>query len=250
VGIVGTGLIGTSIGLKAAALGAEVLGCDADAEAAEQALAAGGIRRIVTLDEIYARSETIVFATPARATAALLGAIDRRAQPRAQLLIDVSSVKAPIVRSAAGLRNFVATHPMAGSESSGAAAARPDLFAGKPWLYVGAADSRAGAAAVAFIRAMDALPVAVEAERHDAIVAATSHLPQLVAWLFAEMLSAYSSSDAEEFRGPAARELMRLSRSNPSIWSDVFALNAANLGAQARVLAEKLTAAAESLERG
>jgi len=115
--VVGTGLIGASVGL-AARPAFEVTGYDADASAAREALAAGALdSAAASLDEALAGAEVVVLATPVAATVALLEAL--RPLPEATLVTDTASVKGPVAAAGRGVPAFVAGHPIAGSERSG-----------------------------------------------------------------------------------------------------------------------------------
>jgi prephenate dehydrogenase len=239
LGIIGTGLIGSSIGLRARENGYAVLGFDTDACAAEEAVRCGAIDAIVI----------------AAHTMGCIAEIERlRAAPpaRAKLIIDVSSVKAPIVAAACGLRNFVPTHPMAGRECSGPSAATRDLFEGRTWIYVPSGDPELDWRAVEFIGGLGATPVEVDGEEHDRIVAFTSHLPQIFANCFAARAKALpchlevskGGGGIEAFIGPVARELMRLSNSSEAMWRDVIAANQRNISRELRAMADALEAAA------
>jgi prephenate dehydrogenase len=186
LGIIGTGLIGGSIGLRARELGLRVIGYDADPQAAEEAVRCGVLDESVPLAQVDERADIIVIGAHINGTIAHLERM-RDAPPRnARLILDIASVKAPIVRAAHGLRNFVATHPMAGRERSGPAAAISDLFEGKTWLYVPTDNSELDVHAATFIREFGATPVPIDAVEHDRTVAFTSHLPQIIATLFAK----------------------------------------------------------------
>lgn len=250
VGIVGTGLIGASIGLRARELKWHVLGHDTDASAGAHALHRGAIDEIVDLEAIYDRSTVVVLAPHLTATLHELERIDRRRAKGASLILDVASVKAPVVRAAEGLENFVASHPMAGAERSGPDAANAALFFERPWLYVPSGNQPLDERARSFIAALGAFPAAVNADEHDATVALTSHLPQMVSNLFAKRLSTHPKRQSiESYCGPAARELLRLSRSNPNMWKDIFESNHDNVAAELRALAQDLLKTADALDR-
>jgi prephenate dehydrogenase len=254
VGIVGTGLIGGSIGMRAREQGRHVIGFDADARAAEEAVRCGAIDEAVSLQQLEQRSDTVVIAAHIGATIEHIERM-RAAQPaNAQLIVDIASVKAPIVRAAHGLPNFVATHPMAGRERSGPSAAVRDLFEGKTWLYVPSGDAELDARAVDFIAAFGATPVPIDADEHDRTVALTSHLPQIFATLFAQRLARNSGAKGgrgiEALMGPTAGELMRLSRSSPAMWRDILSANHEHIERELRALASDLTAVADALSRG
>ncbi len=249
-GIAGTGLIGASIGLRARELGWHVLGYDTNPSASVQALHRGAIDEIVDLEAIYGRSSIVVLAAHLSPTLRELERIDRRRANGPALILDVASVKVPVVRAAEGLENFVASHPMAGAERSGPDAANAALFCGRPWLYVPSRNQLLNERARSFIEALGALPVAVEAQEHDAAVAFTSHLPQMFSNLFANRLNAHPKRQSiESYCGPAARELLRLSRSNPEMWNDIFQANRDNVAAELRALAQDLLETADALDR-
>jgi prephenate dehydrogenase len=239
VGVVGTGLIGASIGLRAGAGDYTVLGYDASEEALAAALDVGAIERSVSRGELLADADIVVLAVPVDATVGEIGALRESPGIRAGLVIDVASVKAPIVLAAHGLANFVGTHPMAGSERSGAATARADLFEGKSWLYVPPGNSALEERARSFIESMGANPSAVDAGDHDRIVALASHLPQLLAFAFARRVRLFGEA-AEPMCGPVARELLRIANSNPSMWGPIFAANRENIEEELRALLAEL----------
>jgi prephenate dehydrogenase len=240
VGIVGTGLIGGSIGLRSRRNGFRVVGYDPSDAALDAALEAGAIDESISRGALLANADTVVIAAPVDATIGEIGAMRESPEVRAGLVIDVASVKTPIAAAAHGLAHFVGTHPMAGSESSGAAAARADLFDGKPWLYVPPGNAILEGHAREFIESMGALPGAVDASEHDRIVALTSHLPQLIAFAFARRVRALGEA-AEPMCGPVARELMRIGDSNPLMWDSIFSANRANIEEELRALFAELS---------
>ncbi|HKU66321.1 MAG TPA: prephenate dehydrogenase/arogenate dehydrogenase family protein [Candidatus Baltobacteraceae bacterium] len=250
LGIIGTGLIGGSIGMHARHRGWRVLGYDAQRSTAEGAVACGAVDEAVQRETIYTDADVIVIAAHIDGTIAELERM-RFTQPRrARLVIDIASVKAPVVRAARGVRNFVATHPMAGRERSGPGAASREVFEGKTWLYVPTGDRELDWRAVEFIGSFAATPVEIEAEEHDRTVAFTSHLPQVLATLFAERLRHRRLSNVEAFMGPTAKELMRLSRSSAAMWHDILDANRVHICRELRAMAQSLNAVAEGLDRG
>ncbi|HEX8807042.1 MAG TPA: prephenate dehydrogenase, partial [Candidatus Aquilonibacter sp.] len=228
LGIIGTGLIGASIGLAAHSRGWEVLGYDRDPAAASGALIGDAIDRVAERAEIYAACSVIAIAAHISGTLEEIAALRKRILPRDQLVIDVSSIKGPIATAAEGIAAFVPTHPMAGGERHGPGAARSDLFEGRSWCYVPTRDEQRTARARAFIEELGAKPVKVDAREHDAIVALTSHLPQLLAYAFAQCVSERSGPNPElmdALCGPAGREFLRLGRSSPQMWDEIFSAN-------------------------
>jgi prephenate dehydrogenase len=228
LGLVGTGLIGASIGLAARARGWDVVGYDPDPSASAGAQRIGAIDEVADRDDLYDRSDVIAIAAQVNATLAEVAALRARELRERQLVIDVASVKGVIADEGARVAAFVPTHPMAGSERQGPDAARADLFEGRTWCYVPTLDERRTARARAFIEELGAKAIAVDAHEHDRIVALTSHLPQLVAYAFTQCVAERAQSDPElvdALCGPAARELLRLGRSSPHMWDEIFAIN-------------------------
>jgi prephenate dehydrogenase len=250
LGIVGTGAIGASIGMRARANGWYVLGCDIDPAALENARRAGAIDAGASRDVLYHDAHVLVLATHLDATLAELESL--RSMPvHARLILDVASVKAAVSIAGRGLPHFVASHPMTGTEREGPLAARADLFEGATWAYVPSRKVDLDERARTFIHSLGARPLAIEATEHDRLVARTSHLPQLVAILFASSLkTAANLALLDALCGPAGRELRRLAHSSFQMWEAILLHNATNVADAARSLAAQLLASAETLERG
>ena len=235
VAIVGRGLIGGSIELRARGLGWKVRWHDpADPESR-------------SFEEAIAKAQTIVVAAPLGATLAIL---ERLAGADARLVIDVASVKVPVAAAGRAVRGFVATHPMAGKERGGVENADAELFVDRPWAYVPSGDAEADPRARDFIAAMGATAFAVDAAAHDRALARTSHLPQLVGYALAASIAELDAGLRESASGPVARELLRIAKSDRALWDEIFAANAGNVAAEARALAGRLAELAASLEAG
>lgn len=215
VTIAGLGLIGGSLGKVLRKAGWRVRFVD-PAVSMEQARAAGAA------DETGERldGELVVLATPADVAIRLLG------MTTAALVTSVSSVIVPL-RRAAGNLNFVGGHPFAGSEQSGLAAARNDLFAGRPWFI-----DRDDPVVRELIAAAGAEPVVVDGEEHDRIMALTSHLPQVLSTALASLLDGIDP----RFIGSGARSTLRLAGSSYDVWQPVLENNDANISAAAQDL--------------
>lgn len=246
IGILGVGAVGGSIGLRARRNGLRVLGADVNDSALTQAFAAGAIDARAGADEMAGQVETYVIAAHLEPTLREIERLRGGAVKGPALIIDVSSVKVPVAQAAAGLRNFVATHPMAGTERSGISAARPDLFEGRPWAYVPSGDRELDERAGSFIETMGAVPFAILADEHDLAVALSSHVPQLVASCYAEIVAS-SDTVARQLRGPVACELLRISGMSFDMWRDVFQANAGNIERPLRFLGRELQRVADAL---
>jgi prephenate dehydrogenase len=223
---VGVGLIGGSVGLAARNAGWDVIGADAP-EVLEEAVTLGAIDRPSTLKEARG-ADLVVLAAPISKLADLVVELP----PTDALVTDVASAKMTVVREAEeqGLR-FVGGHPMAGSQLSGVAHARADLFKGARYFLTptGRTDPEDYREVAQFVRELGAVPTAVDPEKHDLLMAALSHLPHLMAAALLKVASDISP-EALSFAGPSFRDLTRVGASNPELWSDILAENAPALG--------------------
>jgi prephenate dehydrogenase len=248
VGIVGSGLIGASVGLAARAAGFRTLGYDADPGHAARAAALGALDEIAaSAEDAIVRADIVVIAVPVAPAAALLAGFPL--SPRARLVTDVASVKVPVVAAARRVPSFVAGHPIAGSERSGPDAANADLFKRCAWALVPPADPDLMALAEGFVRALGACPFAIDAARHDALVAFTSHLPQVVATALGSALAERLDEPAvAELCGPGMRSMLRLASSRWSVWSSVLDANRDAVAQEVRAFAGILRSVADALD--
>ncbi len=250
IAIVGLGLIGGSLAkaLKRADARLRIAAADLDASALDSALKQGTIDRAGGLDEICAAAEIIVIAVPPPAGPKVLGEIARRAAVDA-VVTDVASVKSHLLETLAALpeafrRGVVPGHPLAGSEYSGFAASRAELFHERNVVLTPTTDTSAAAMATVLDlwRAVGAGVFAMSAARHDRILALTSHLPHLLAFAAADLLPRREpASDVNHYAASGFADFTRLAAGDPRLWGDIFSLNAANLGAALDVLLEDLT---------
>lgn len=241
--ILGTGLIGASVGAGLAQAGWRVAGWDPAASALEGALAMGGIGEVVG-DPGRAAStfDLVVLAAPVRATIASLGELRTTA-----LVTDVASVKTPVVVAAAHLPRFVGGHPMAGRESSGPGAASAAMFRGASWILTEDGCAEADLAAMEeVVEALGAIPVRMAAADHDAAVAAVSHLPQVVASALVNLVA--SRPGTMGLAAGGFRDLTRIALSEPGWWGDVLAENRHSVSRLLRDLGAELEQWAASVE--
>ncbi|TRW44297.1 prephenate dehydrogenase [Georgenia yuyongxinii] len=250
VRVVGTGLLGASLGLALSAAGVEVQLDDASpaAVALGRDLGAG---RPVSPDLPDPR--LIVVATPPDVAGPVVLA-QLRAYPAA-VVTDVASVKARVaehVEAHGGddAARYVGSHPMAGRERSGAAAADADLFAGRPWVIVPSARSTPDAVLAVRSLAVDvgATPVTLGAQEHDDAVALVSHLPQLAASLVAARLRE-APETALALAGQGLRDVTRIAASDPQLWATILVGNAGPVAAALRALRDDVDVTLEALER-
>jgi prephenate dehydrogenase len=250
VHIVGTGLIGTSLGIALRRLGVEVTLADPSPVplAVAQELGAGKAR---SADDAAPR--LVVVACPPE-VAGQVAAQHLQAYPEA-VVTDVASVKAAVLedvrRAGADLTRYVGSHPMAGRERSGAAAAMADLFEGRVWVIADSGSSAPEAMGAVRDLAGDvgASVVLMDAERHDAAVALVSHAPQVVASLMAGRLST-APGGAVDLAGQGLRDVTRIAASDPMLWAAILAGNAAQVGTLLRALREDLDTVLDALDAG
>lgn len=244
VALLGTGLIGGSLGAALRERGHVVVGWDPDAEAAGVALERGLVDETSPdRASAVAGAEVVVLAGPPDAVVTTLADLSTEA-----LVIDVAGVKQPVVAVAAGHR-FVGTHPMAGREHGGPRHASAALFRGATWVVVtDGADPEDVDLVVDLVASTGANPVRMTAARHDAAVAAISHLPQVVAG--ALVAHAADETDRLGLAAGSFRDLTRVALSDPATWAQVLVANAGEVAPQLRELAGRLEAMAAAVDGG
>lgn len=248
--VVGSGLLGASIGLGLGAHGVPVTLHDSSPAALALARDVGAGTIASAADVTPA---LVVVAAPPDVTADLVaGAL--RDHPDA-VVTDVASVKSVILddladRAGLDLRRYVGSHPMAGRERSGAAAASADLFAGRPWVICAhaASDPRAVLAVRSLAVDLGASPVPMDSDEHDRAVALVSHLPQLMATLAAARL-VDAPEEALALAGQGLRDVTRIAASDPRMWSSILTGNAAAVRDTLRGVRDDLDGLLDALER-
>jgi len=234
IAIIGLGLIGGSLARDLAERGARVLGYDADPETLRAALQSHAVHSPMSpsLAEVSA-ADVVVLAVPVAATAHVL--TTARPHLRADTLItDVCSTKRSIEANvtAAGLAaQFVGAHPLAGYHRAGWTASRTGLFRGASVYLCRPPMTPADVidAARRFWEATGGLPVVTSAAAHDELLAHTSHLPQVVAFLLARTLA--QAGIDRSCLGPGGRDSLRLAASPPQLWTGIAIDNAGPLTA-------------------
>jgi prephenate dehydrogenase len=269
--IIGTGLVGASVGLalKANGFEGEVIGWDANADELNKAVEIKAIDRAVTKNEALDPdvADVFVLATP------VLPILDWM-QPLAaglhenQLVTDVGSTKREIAAMASKLFNqpgkarFLPGHPMAGKESGGAALAEATLFNGSTWLFTplfGEHAPHPDALALEtewrkWVVRMGAVMREMDPMRHDEVCAWVSHLPQMLATALAAELQDRFAGDREGMAavqaigGRALREMTRLGASPYSMWRDVAMTNPKAIAETLAAMEQRLAHVRENLK--
>lgn len=233
--VVGLGLIGGSFakGIKQSGLADEVVGVDLDPRSCQRAVELGVVDRCeVELASACVGADVIQLAVPILGMEKLLAALARLDLGGA-VITDVGSAKGNVVRAyrdafGGDLSRFVPGHPIAGSEQSGVEAANAELFKRHKVILTPLAETspQALARVDGLWRALGADVEHMQVERHDEVLAATSHLPHLLAFGLVDSL-AKRSENLEIFRYAAGgfRDFTRIAGSDPVMWHDIFLAN-------------------------
>jgi prephenate dehydrogenase len=238
VAIIGLGLIGGSLARDLHQRGITVLGRDTDRNTEIAALNEGVIHATNGL----ADARCIVIATPVSDSIDTLERIAPHTK-HAELITDTGSTKRRIQAAALQLgigARFVGSHPLAGDHRAVWSAARTGLFAAARVYVCGThqSSSAALAAADSLWRQCGAQPIAMNAGDHDALLAHTSHLPQIISTALALVLDGADVDVAQ--LGPGGRDMVRLAASSPRLWRDVLCDNRDNVVAALQDLQSQL----------
>jgi prephenate dehydrogenase len=264
IAILGTGLLGTSVGLalRAAGFQGSIVGWNRGAEGAQAALSMGAIDSIGTDPlRVACQSQVVLLAVPIFATldymerlAPLLGS--------EHLVTDVGSTKTKITEAAGRLFNtperaaFLPGHPMAGKERGGAALGDANLFRGAVWLFTDDPSWQRSPHSEALVKgwrewvvAMGSKTLDLEPARHDELVAWVSHLPQFVATALSALLEEEvgAAPELKDVGGRALREMTRLGASPYSMWRDIAYTNTEAVEATLVALEQRLAHLRENL---
>ena len=253
VHVIGTGLIGTSVGLALAGE-AEVLLSDVSGDNLRRAVARGAGRAW----DGHERADLALVCAPPAKTASLIADVlvsdlalnvshvasqQSRVQAEVEALVDVRA------------QRMCGGHPLAGRERSGPEAATSRLFLDRPWVVCAGPSTTAEAAqaVVDLAVACGAVPVHASAEEHDAAVALVSHLPQVAASAVAARLDEEANRrdgfDPTRLAGPGVQDTTRIAASDPDLWVEVLTRNAAHVAPLVRALSADLAATADALDR-
>lgn len=259
--VVGTGFMGASIAAaaKAAGLAREVIGVDP--KEAVNAKAMGFVDRVVgSVAEAFNASVTaegssassagsasaassfasgssttsakhaVLLASPVKTYAAIFAELESRADKSSIAWVtDIGSTKNGVIAAAKQLTTlapkFVASHPMAGSEKQGARDANPNLVQGARVLIsrMQASTDDTVDQVESFWLALGAQPSPLPIDDHDALLAAISHLPHVLAYSLAGALAQTSlAGAAQALHGGGLRDTTRIAASSPELWADIF----------------------------
>lgn len=229
IAIIGVGLIGGSfaLALRGSRRNLRVMGVDRDAASLDDALRRGVIEEAVLITAV-ADCDVILIAVPGRQVAAVLAAISPQLGPTT-VVTDTGSTKVDVIAAARAtlgskIGQFVPGHPIAGREHAGVAAATAELFEGKNVVLTPIAENTQQS--VERVRSMwgdcGARVVEMPAATHDAVFAAVSHLPHLLAFaLVDELASRPNAKTLFSFAASGFRDFTRIASSDPEMWIDI-----------------------------
>ncbi|OED42445.1 hypothetical protein AB833_07370 [Chromatiales bacterium (ex Bugula neritina AB1)] len=259
VTIVGVGLIGGSFSLALQAVGADIefTGCGRNEDSLLRAVDLGIVTRYSTsVTEAVAGSDLVFLATPVGAMEAVLAEVAQVASPET-IITDAGSCKQSIIgaarRQLSHMENFVAGHPIAGTEHSGVEAGFATLYRDRRVILTPQSDT--SAQAIETVRQLwiqtGAQVEEMSAERHDKVFAATSHLPHLLAFSLVETL--YRMEQREELLRYAAggfSDFTRIASSDPVMWRDVCLHNSEAVLESMANLREGMDALVDAINAG
>jgi prephenate dehydrogenase len=262
IAIVGLGLIGGSIALAVRDRWPEsrVFGVDSESVLAH-AVGAGAIERGFETIGLVPDVSLIVLAAPVRQNIELLQQIGRGggvlpdAAAHPITITDVGGTKREIVNAARALPPgvaFVGGHPLGGGERGGFAFARPDLFAGRPWIFTPDDNGTAGSVERLSRLAVGlrAKPLIISADEHDRVMAFVSHLPQLAASALMDAVGGAAHAEGLRMAGRGLVDTTRLASSPADVWRDICLTNADSIEQALDCLIQRLTQLRGDLRRG
>ena len=264
ISILGTGLLGTSVGLalRAAAFHGSIVGWNRSPKGAQAALSMGAIDSIAA-DPLQAarESQVVLLAVPIYATLDYMEKLSGVLGSE-HLVTDVGSTKGQITEAAGRLFNtperaaFLPGHPMAGKERGGAALGDADLFRGAVWLFTDDPAWQRSPRSLELVKgwrewvaAMGSKCIDLDPARHDELVAWVSHLPQFLATALSALLQdeVGDASELKDVGGRALREMTRLGASPYSMWRDIASTNTEAIQAALHALEQRLAHLRENL---
>ena len=238
IAFLGLGLISGSLAgaLRGAGWQGELLAWGPRAPSLERGLELGLIDRFtLDLEAAVASADMVVIGAPPKATADLLPQVlslaVRGTRGKSPVVTDIASIKGWIVDAAdPGYSRFVPGHPIAGSEHSGVDAAQASLFDGREVILTPLANSEPEAveAVSQMWRLTGARITTMSVSEHDAVLAASSHMPHMLAYALTGVLDG-ATQDAMKHGGGALRDMTRIAASDPLMWREIALTNRASL---------------------
>ncbi len=258
--VIGTGLIGGSfaLALKRAQAVGEVIGIGRRRETLEEAKQLGVVDQIGDYDAAsFADVDMVLVATPVGQMRTVFSAIAPLV-PRDAVITDGGSTKQDVVALAreyfaSSMDRFVPAHPISGTEKNGPSAAFAELYQGRRVILTPLPETSTAAASLvrAAWEACGARVSELQPDVHDAMLAAVSHLPHLLAFaLVDELAGRDNGQELFSFAGGGFRDFTRIASSNPEMWRDIFLSNREAVGRDLRHYRDKLAQLQKLLDAG
>ncbi|MCH7535368.1 MAG: prephenate dehydrogenase [Bacteroidetes bacterium] len=257
-GVIGLGLIGGSLAasLKKNGVASHIIGMDANKDNANTALDLGLIDEVASLDDMMTASELVIIAIPVdQAREVLKEALDKI--PDDTVITDMGSTKTGICEAVANhpnRRNYVASHPIAGTEFSGPEAAVPNLFEEKVAIIC-----EADEVAIPLLSRVEAMyaslnmrVVYMSPEEHDLHMAYVSHLSHISSFALSTTVLGKEKDEKTIFdlAGSGFESTVRLAKSSPEMWGPIFKQNSKNVSEALGTYIEHLTKIKEMIDSG
>lgn len=262
VGIIGLGLIGGSmaIDLKRRGFADEVIGVEADAVNAAAALKIGLVDRVADIDECVVASDLVVLAVPVGAAVRVLPQIldcFDKGGDTAKIVMDVCSTKEHLARSVRYhpcRRQYVASHPMAGTEYSGPWAAMPGLYDGHACIICDAeeSDSKAVRTVENLYATLNMRTIYMNSSNHDVHTAYVSHISHVTSFALALTVLDKEKDEKHIFdlASGGFSSTVRLAKSSPDMWTPILSQNRENVLRVMDTYIEKMQAFRKAIEEG
>ncbi|MEY4391010.1 MAG: hypothetical protein RLZZ400_753 [Actinomycetota bacterium] len=245
--VVGSGLLGTSIGLALKSIGVDAIIEDISPANERLAIDLGAGRALIPTDE----PSLIVVCVPPDVTARVVS--EQLAKHPGSVVTDVASVKGAVFdalrKGDFDLSRYIGSHPMAGRERGGALAGRADLFFTRPWVITPNEFSSSDAFKTVEALALDlgATPMTMSPSEHDHAVALVSHAPQVISSLMAARLAEANSADVA-LAGQGLRDTTRIAASDAALWVQILGANSSEIAEVLRSYAADLNRVVDALE--
>jgi prephenate dehydrogenase len=221
--IIGVGLLGGAIAMQARTRGItkEVIGFGRSASRLDAARRAGVIDRVATDVQQLCGTSLAIVCTPVDRIVADVRALAALKQPPA-LITDVGSVKSAICEPLRDLPQFVGSHPLAGSEKKGFEHAHEVTLDDRVCVVTEMEGNRSASTSIqSFWRSLGMQVITMDVERHDEVLARTSHFPHVAAYALASLLK----SGDEAFVAGGFRDTTRIAASDPELWASILLMN-------------------------
>jgi prephenate dehydrogenase len=251
IGVIGLGLIGGSLAGAFIRGGHEVNGCDLNRDSERAALQRGHVSAVCSPADIHSMSDIAFLCVPLEETVRLIPSVAQAMKPAA-ILTDVASVKRPVIAAMDSVESgsrCIGGHPMTGKATGGIESADPDLFRGATYAIVPSVttDDAVLNIILPLLRELGAQPVEIDAASHDAEVARTSHLPQV---LSSALSLALDGARTDNLSGPGLAGMLRLAHSDERLWAEILIANRDDVGAALKQYSHVLDAFANAISSG